>query len=556
MTSRFSNTKIAQLLFSSIMTVLVLWHLLGNGYILTLDMVFGPNTNAILIQGILQNTLPLRYLLYCLTIIFGGIITQKILLITIFFLLFYLPLRYFKGIFKIEKTHGAEFVVATFFAINPFVYERFLVGQWAVVLGYALLVPVIAYTIALYQEQQTMHALKLAASLLILGAVSSHIFTMTILITAVVFMQLLLRTRAKRIVVQQLVVLATLVLMVSSYWLVPALFSRDTKQLDTFTPEHWTVFRTASNPAFGDVLGNVLSLHGFWGEGRAVMKQFVLPNDTHLQFLMTFAMFMLPILYGVYIGLRKKETRSMTTSLLILVIVTAIFSTGIGDGVFKNINLWLFEHVSFWKGFRDSGKWSAYIALGYALFAGLAAQHILARISNGHLKRSALYVLLAIPILYTPMMLFGFAEQLQPVHYPASWEKVNSLLQQTEDCKVLFLPWYGYYSLTHNNRLLTANTAASFFDCQVIQSKSMDMGGIQSQGHEGAEYDAINQIVTDNNRAPNQAILELKQYGFTHIIFTDDVVTEDRFVYPFLESTSLQPVITDNAGVYLYKVLW
>ncbi|MEI6490880.1 MAG: hypothetical protein WCO16_03950, partial [bacterium] len=126
------------IIFALLGAIVVLWQLLAGGYVLTLDMVFGPKVNLIISQGGLFTTLPTKYVLVFLTYISTGWVAQKILLITIFFILFNFPLHFFRKIFNSEKTYGAEYFSSIFFAINPFVYERFLAGQWAVIFGYAL----------------------------------------------------------------------------------------------------------------------------------------------------------------------------------------------------------------------------------------------------------------------------------------------------------------------------------------------------------------------------------------------------------------------------------
>ena len=111
-----TNKKFYYILFSILRTLIVLWHFLTSGYVLTLDMVFRPHIDLVRNAGDLLNTYPIWWLLSLLTYIPSGWISQKILLATLFFLLFYLPLHFFKKIFNIENNHGAEFVTSLLFA--------------------------------------------------------------------------------------------------------------------------------------------------------------------------------------------------------------------------------------------------------------------------------------------------------------------------------------------------------------------------------------------------------------------------------------------------------
>ena len=175
-----------RIIFSILGVAIVLWQLLFSGYVLTLDMFFGPHIDLVGRSG-LFSAMPIWYVLSFFTYIFNGWIAQKILLVVIFFLLFYLPLRFFRKIFGIENTHGAEYVASILFAINPFVYERFLAGQWAVLFGYALLIPFTAYLIGFCKEWNYKNFLKLLVAIILIGVVSTHILIMSVIVTTLAF---------------------------------------------------------------------------------------------------------------------------------------------------------------------------------------------------------------------------------------------------------------------------------------------------------------------------------------------------------------------------------
>ena len=540
------------IIFSLTGLVIVLWQLLASGYVLTLDMVFGPQVNLTIAEGSLISSLPLKYGLAFITLIFNGWIAQKILLITIFFLLFYFPLRYFKKIFNIENSYGAEYVTSLFFAINPFVYERFLAGQWNVILGYIMLMPITAYLVQFGQESNWKNTLRLIVSIIILGIVSLHILIMTLIIMPVVILVKLIYTKGNLAFLKQSIFLASGILVGSSYWLIPAILSHGTV-ITTFGPEHWEVFKTAGGSGLG-ALGNVLTLHGFWGEHEQWISRFVLPKEGGWVFGLVLALILSLVVAGMYAGFKDRLLRSRTIFIIGIMFLAVVFSCGIGEGIFKNFNLWLFEYISFWKGFRDSEKWSAVLALGYALFAGLGSNLIFCYFQKKEYRRIALYILMAISLLYTPMMLFGFVGQLKTVQYPNSWGEVNSVLKQDKNCRALFLPWQQYYSLRFNNDILTANLSSNYFDCDIVQGKNMNLGDIVSQGGNGEEYDLIEKAVMDNLANQNSTIDFLKKKGIKYIIFTDDVVGEDPYQYPFLTSRHLFRVI-NREGICLYRLI-
>ena len=251
------------ILFALSGTVVILWQLLASGYVLTLDMIFGPHVDLVHNAGDLWNTAPTWYVLAFFTWILGGWITEKILLVTIFFLLFYLPLHFFKKIFKVENTYGAEYIVSLVFAINPFVYERFLAGQWAVLFGYALLIPFVAYLSTFCNEWNYKNGLKLLGLIILIGVVSTHILIISLIVTGLVLAVNWIGRKFDADFLKKCLLLALAILILSGYWLLPA-FLGETTPITSFGAENWGAFRTAGAGNFG-TLGNVLSLHGFWG---------------------------------------------------------------------------------------------------------------------------------------------------------------------------------------------------------------------------------------------------------------------------------------------------
>lgn len=539
------------IIFSIVGVSIVLWQLLAGGYVLTLDMVFGPHMDLTRNSGDLLNTAPTWYLLSFLTSILGGWITQKILLISIFFLMFYFPLRYFKKIFNLEETYGGEFVVSLFFVINPFVYERFLAGQWAVLFGYVLLVPVLACIVSFCRDWSNINTLKLLASIVVLGAVSTHILMIALVIVPIVIFANFIYQKWSLVFLKKSILLGLGIIVISSYWLIPAILSKGTV-VTTFGADHWEVFKTATNSHIGTI-GNVLSLHGFWGEHEEWIKRFVLPSEGGWVFIVSLFLFITIVVTGIYAGVKDKKIRLMACLLIFVMFLATVFSSGIGDGIFKNFNMWMFENVSFWKGFRDSEKWSAILALGYALLAGLGSKYIISHFKNIKYQKIALYMIIAIPILYTPMMLFGLSGQIKTTQYPDSWNEVNNVLREDKNCKALFLPWHQYFSLRFNEDLLSANPSSVYFDCEILQGKNMELGSIGSQEGNGEGYNILEKVVIDNNTDVDSTIQFLKENDIKYIIYTNDIAYEDPYLYPFLKSKLINEVININ-GIYLYFI--
>jgi hypothetical protein len=490
------------------------------GYVLTLDMVFGPQTALFVIPSW---------------------IIQKGLLFGIFFLLFYIPLSFYPFINK----HEEAYVTSLLFAVNPFVYERFLAGQWLVLLAYALLPALVYYLVQFHQFPSRKNLAGIFVSLFFIGAVSPHFLVMTSL-TLFIY-ALFFYKHLKRLFFGGLVFLT-----VSLPWIVPGLVDNN-KMADYFSHGHWEAFQTASDPKLG-VVGNVLTLHGFWGEREWWVSQFTMPKDNQFWIVIISAIWLLAGI-GIVSGLADRKLRRVMAFLFIIGLMSIIFSSGV-SGNFRPINIWLFENISFWKGFRDTEKWSGLLVLVYALCAGLGAGAILGRMKD-KFRNIVIIALCALPIFYTPQMLFGFSGQLKAVWYPASWAAADEILEQDPECQALFLPWHQYYVLGFNNRILTGNPSKSFFSCEIISGENMELAGIDTQEGHPPEYYELEALVTSNVMdvdQVNRVIEYLKSRHFRYIILSHDLIDQDEFTYPFLSSSRLQKIIHSEV-LYLFKIL-
>lgn len=546
------SNKISQILFALAGTIFILWKLLMPGYVLTLDAVFGPNWIISPDASNILGRLPIFYVLAFLTKVFGGWQTEKLFLFILFFLLFYLPLRYFRRIFLIHTKVPVEYIVSLFFAINPFVYERFIAGQWFVILGYALFMPLTAFLVEFFKNSDNATALKILAVMSIIAAIVPHLFVIAMLCLGVLIGIKFIHFRLNKDFLRDSLVLIFGIAVVNLYWLIPIIFP-DNSGIGVFTAAHWEAFRTAGTGFFG-ALGNVLILHGFWQEHEYwKWGVFAIPKDNGLIFIGSMALALMLILFGLSHGLRERASRSKTFILLIFLLLAIIFSCGVGDGIFKHFNLWIFEHVSFWKGFRDSQKWSAVVTLIYVLFMGLGVSRLVNMISN-KLVTSFLFIVFGIvPLLITPMLLFGAQGKLKNVDYPGSWYAANDILKQIPDCKAVFLPWHQYYILKFNNNLLTYNVARNFFNCQVIVAENAELGSIINETGISEEYDQIDPLIRDNQMPPEKVVDVLIQKGFRYVILTDDLIKRDPFHYPFLNDQRVLPFF-ESDGLKLYKI--
>ncbi len=550
-------------IFALIGTMVVLWQMLLPGYVIVLDMVFGPYVPMPSFAGFSAPTFPHEYLLYLLQFILPGWVTEKVVLAGLFFLLFYLPLHFFPW----KSGKGEEYVVALFFAINPFVYERLLAGQWDVLFSYALLFPFIALLIRFLQNRSWRSILWASVWLWAINLFSIHVFVMGVFAWVLAAVLVLAFDLAHAHIpsfrfkftntFKKLIAAGLLLLLLCSYWIVPILTEHQaTATLQSFTQGEWQSFRTASDPHIG-TLGNVAALYGFWSEHEHSNTYYFSPKADMWAWAFSGILLTILLLIGLSKGLLHRNTRLGLLWLVVLGIVAGIFSAGVGSPLTAPISWWFYNHFSFWSGFRDTEKWSAVLAAGYALMLGIGAGFLLKHsYLKGKTRPLLLVALCALPVIYTPTMLFGFENQLQPVWYPAGWAPANAILKQDQSCVAVFLPWHQYYTANFTHRTLAANPSYDYFNCTIIGSNDAELGdvGEQVSNTPFPGYQQIDQAVESNTANPDATVELLKSLGVKYVIFTPDEVFEDPYHYPFLSSKLLVPLV-HNPAIALYRIM-
>lgn len=588
--------KYQYVIFASLGTMVVLWQLLLPGYVILLDWPVGPLVNFRFDDVTTFMNAPLNLLLKGLNLFLPGWIIQKFLMLGMFFGLFYLPLKFYpvmscptvRGLRIIKKSGGfGKYVTAMFFAINPFVYERFLAGQWRVIVGYLLLFPLVSFLIKFQRVSNWKNTRGIFISLFVISLFSIHFLAIggVIIFIFIIFELLVSIFRwigAGMIIpsgqevkkentfgwLWKVAVGGIAFLIFSTYWLIPYQLQEKTV-LDNFDGSHQRAFATARDDEWG-VLKNVTFLHGFWGEDHKWVDQFILPKETPF-FRGIFFLLGIFSLVGLFFMLRSEKCKKSGWLLFGLFLFSLVASAGVRDNIFQEFNRWLFDNISFWKGFRDTQKWTGVTALVYSLLAGHGGQKIIQqskrlKIKNGHkvVSLTGGVLILNLFIVLIPNMFWGFNGQVKTVWYPQEWQKVNEILKientkppiSDNGCRALTLPWHQYYSVAFNENKLSYNLSHNYFNCDIIAGHNTELWGIKSIAGTINNYQEIEKFVTSNN--PNSQKIEeglemLKSNGIQYIILIKNAAGSDLYKYPFLKSLKMEKVNTSGA-IVLYKI--
>jgi hypothetical protein len=177
----FIRERIA-LLFAAAVALLILWTMLLPGYILSLDLVFGPHYFiGPLNTGGFINSLPISLLLKGLYYILPGWVIEKIMLLALFFIIPYFSYKFL----PVPKKVSVQIFAALIYTANLFVYDRMLAGQWLVLYSYAFFPLFLHYLFKTTEKPSFRNNFILVFLSAVIGIFSLQFFVLTLVTTYV-----------------------------------------------------------------------------------------------------------------------------------------------------------------------------------------------------------------------------------------------------------------------------------------------------------------------------------------------------------------------------------
>ncbi|MBW8487567.1 hypothetical protein [Actinomadura parmotrematis] len=383
---------------------------------LSYDLVFVPHpawTGAMLgLSGGFPRQVPSDAVAAALGHLLPGDLVEKALLLAVFAVAAAGAARAVPG-----DRLAPKLAAAAFYCWNPFVAERLLLGQWALLLGYAGLPWVLtARTPA-----------GLARALLPAAVGGFAAWNVSALVVLGRF------TARPRRIAASLAVLLGLALP----WLVPALLAAGGGRTD---PAGVDLFAPRADTPFGTV-GSLLSLGGLWN-AEAVPPGFGSWPIAAGRLLLSLA-----AIAAFAVTLRRTRDpllAALAWSAGAGFAVACLASLGPGRALVRGL-------VGFWPGFgvlRDAHTFVAPLALlqalGVAFLVTLAVQRALGALGA---------VLVAAPVVLLPTL----AGQLRAVDFPADWTRAQQMINADPAAGyALALPWGGYrnYAWNHGRTVL------------------------------------------------------------------------------------------------------
>ena len=547
---RIIDWKHLHLIFYFIISIAVLGRILSGGYVLTLDMIFSPKMEFgdvfFGLKESLGGQIPFLYMLQMLSIILPVKVIQKIL----FFLILFISGISMHSLVP-TRSQIPKYFAGILYVLNPFLYVRFLVGHLFIILAHATVPLAVLSFLKFVDNPDIKTTITMVLCTTFVAIMGIHTFFLLLFVYIIIFFFKALEKKGgvELYPLLKFTLFASgILLLLNLYWILPAL-TADSTILGQIGSKDIMVF--APKPASNlNIAFTIASMYGFWRGGYTYTKD-LLPF-----WYLFFILILYFVVHGAITTFNDKKLGSTTRAFIIVAVVSLILGVGTASPGTEPIFNWLFEHIFFFRGFRDSHKFVALLVLSYAYLGGLGvddfAKHIKGKGIKAGQVASVILVALALtsPFIYSYTM-FGFHGQLKPIDYPESWYEVNDLLNQdNDDFNVLFFPWHMYmdFNWIENTDKRIANPAHSFFDKPIIQGDNLEVEGIYSQSVDPiSKY--IEFLLHNRNDITNFGEM-VAPINVKYIILAKEV---DYKTYDFLYSQEDLELVLESDDLIVFK---
>jgi hypothetical protein len=439
---RDRRARLTDSAWAALLTAVILGPLLtGSGFWLFGDMVFVPEQpwkDAWLgLDGTVPRAVPMDALVSGLTQVLPGALVQRLLLVGAF-----LVGGIGAGRFVAGRRAPARLAAITLMLWNPWVYERLLMGQWAILSGY-LLLPWVALA-ALRMRRDLRRGAPAVAVVLVLSAVCSPSSgVMAALVVAV----LGLRPR-----IPHVATVVGLALAANLSWLLPSLLATARTTAGTGVFE---AFAARGESPLGAV-ASLFSLGGTW-------KASIVPEErtSVVIVLLSCALTVVALL-----GLIRRPRPRLLLLAGISFLLAALPALPGGARLLGSLG----DAMPAAGLLRDSHRFLAPAVL--VLLPGIAGavSWARARVRPGREAMWSVVVLLVVaPVLLLPSLAWGSLGRLEPASYPSDWEAVADHLDDTGPGRSVVLPWAGSFrGYAWNDRRAVLDPAPRYLPGEVL----------------------------------------------------------------------------------------
>ncbi|MET9239706.1 hypothetical protein [Nonomuraea sp. NPDC003709] len=494
---------------------------LGWGFVLVQDMVFVPEPRfsrfTFGLAGGAPRVVPSDAVVTAVASVVPAELVQKAVLLGVFALG-----CAGAGLLVPSAVLGPRLVAGTFYVWNPYVAERLLMGQWALLLGYAGLPWVVRAACA---RRRVAVAMVPAA---VGGFAAMAVTAITVIPSAWYARSATVEHRRR---VADTVLAASLVLAFSLPWLLPALARPEALNGDGVGVD---AFAARADGPFGAVV-SLLSLGGIWNAG-AVPAGYDAPVAALARLVL--------VLAGIAAVARARDLPGRAGLAVASAAGFAIACLGV-TAAGRAALRWL---VELWGGFgvlRDAQQFLAPLALLAAVGLGLLAARAAAE--GGRLVPYGVSLLVLAPVAVLPTLAWGAFGRLEAVEYPRGWYEARAaILADGAPGDVLVLPFESYRRFPWNGGQAVLDPAQRFFAApgrDVVADDSVRVGSmvVAAEDHRVREVE----------RVLDGSSPDLAAAGFRYVV-VDAGTAEERA--GFARWTEGATLVVDRPELRLYRI--
>lgn len=417
------NKKI--IIIISVIIAFIVLPLMKPWYIFSLDQVLNPNWW----WPEIWSNIYWVWILSQIFIVFSipiWIMEKFLILMT-----FILPAIWWYLLLKSKNNKYAILFWVFILIFNPFLYSRFMDGQINVYLSYSLFPLFFYFLLNTYKSFSYKNAFILwwFSLLLCLTSIHNAVFLFFIFLIFSIFY-------LKETWIKNILKIWVVVLFLNITWVLPFFISNEANkfelatQIENFDEKHFVAFQTISSDK--NVYINTLSMQWYWWEWE---KRFISNTEINSKWLNLFLIiFIVSIIWFILQLKNDKNNRSLHISFLILFIVSYILALWISNNnIFSSISKLMYDYFPLYTWFREPHKWSMFIILFYSYYWTYWISFLLEKIKkinflDNYVKYIIIFLLITLPILYTPKILFWFWWQVRIAHYPNEWKEIREII--------------------------------------------------------------------------------------------------------------------------------
>jgi hypothetical protein len=479
------------LLVAAALAALALAPLLGRGYVLVYDMVFVPrmqlSRELLGLGDAVARAVPSDLLVALASRAVPADVLQKLLLAAVF-----VGGGWGAARLAPAATAAGGAAAAALYVWNAGVYERLLMGHWALLLSYAALPWVVSAAIAWRGGRRRVHGLVAGLAVAAMGSPPGGVIAAGTALLVVAWPHGR-RARGSGVAAdlgsgaapdpaprsapwRRAAVVVAAGLLVNAPWLLPSVLRPGGVPV---RPVGAAAFASRPDGPLGTA-GSLLGLGGIWN------ARVVPPGHGSWLWLPGFAAVVAVAVLG-WLALPRRWPPGAAAGLLAAAAAGLVLALAYSVPGLRTLVELTVQHVPGGGLVRDAQKFVAPLALVEAVGFGVGVERLLAG-AGGRRARAALGpALVAAPVLLLPALAWGAGGRLAAVAYPREWAEARALMAADPvPGTMLVLPWHLYLAFPWNGERVVLDPAQRYFTRRAVGNDDLELAGVTVPGEDPA----------------------------------------------------------------------